>query len=443
MDLPETRYVKVGEVHIAYQTVGEGPTDLAIVPGIFTHVEYQWDEPSYARFLRRLASFSRLILFDPRGTGLSDRAPELPIFEEQLDDLLAVLDAAGSERAVVMGVSQGGPLAILFTATHPDRSSGLILYGTYATARRDDEYPWGRSREWLEEYFRQVDEEWGTGYFLPHVAPTLAGNEEFRRWWARFERLSSSPGNALAAVRVNTQIDVRHVLPTVSVPTLVLQRRNDAYRNAGHARYLAERIPGARLVDLPGVDHLPYVGEAEPVLDAIGSFLAEVRPRGEAERILTTVLFADLVGSTERAAELGDRRWAEHLERYLQVARRELDRHRGREVDAAGDGFLATFDGPARAVRCAVAVRNAARSIGLETRCGLHTGEVELVGQSVRGIAVHLGARIAAAAAPGEVLTSSTVRDLVAGSGIAFEDRGERALKGLPERWRLFSVVEA
>jgi pimeloyl-ACP methyl ester carboxylesterase len=437
---PETRYAKSGDMHIAYQVVGDGPIDLVLVPGFFSHVEYAWEEPSFARFLERLSSFSRLIAFDARGTGLSDRAPELPAMEQQVDDVLMVLDAVGARSAAFFGISQGGPMAILFAATHPQRTSALVLYGTYARVRTADDYPWGRSEQWLEEFSRQIDLRWGTGTFLPQVAPSRAKDESFRRWWGRFERFAYGPGNALAYTRMNIQMDVRPILPTIRVPTLVLQRRDDVYRDPGNAHYLASHIPGAKLVELEGTDHLPYVGDADAVLDEVQEFLTGVRPPPEHDRVLATVLFTDIVGSTRLAADLGDRGWRELLQRHHAVVRGELDRYRGREVDTAGDGFLATFDGPARAVRCAQSIVDALRSLGVEVRAGVHTGEVELMGTRIGGIAVHIGARVAGLAAPGEVLVSGTVKDLVAGSGLEFHDRGAHVLRGVPGEWMLFAA---
>jgi class 3 adenylate cyclase len=436
----ETRYAKSGDVHIAYQVVGTGPIDLVIIPGLFTHVEHQWEEPSFARFLTRLASFSRLIVFDARGAGLSDQAPELPPLEEQMDDLLAVLEAVGSSSAAIFGLSQAGPMAILFGASHPERTRAIVLYGTYASPRVQAGYPWGRSDEWMEDYGRQIDQDWGSGVFLPQVAPSRLADEPFRRWWGKYERLSHGPGNALAYFRMIAQVDVRAILPTIHVPTLVLQRRGDGFRDPGHARYLAEHIPGAKLVELEGADHLPYLGDAAAILDEVQEFLTGVRPPPERDRVLATVLFTDIVGSTEHASAIGDRAWKELLDRHHAVVREELNRYRGREIDTAGDGFLATFDGPARAVRCADAIVQAMPAIGLQVRAGVHTGEVELMGTNVGGIAVHIGARVAAAAGAGEVVVSGTVRDLVAGSGIEFADRGEASLKGVPGLWRLFSV---
>ena len=437
---PETRYAKSGDVHIAYQVVGEGPLDLVFIPGLFTHVEHQWDEPSFARFLGRLASFSRLIVFDARGAGLSDQAPELPPMEEQIDDLMAVLDAVGSTSAAIFGLSQAGPMAILFAASYPERTRAIVLYGSYASPRRREGYPWGRSAEWMDDFDKQVDRAWGSGVFLSEVAPSRVTDEPFRRWWGKYERLSHGPGNALAYFRMNAQIDVRAILATIQVPTLVLQRRGDTYRDPGHARYLADHIPGAKLVELDGTDHLPYLGDADAVLDEVEEFLTGVRPPPERERVLATVMFTDIVGSTEHASALGDRAWKNLLERHHALVREELGRHRGREIDTAGDGFLATFDGPARAVRCAMAIIRGMPEIGLEVRAGVHTGEIELLGANVGGIAVHIGARVAALAGPSEVLVSGTVRDLVAGSGIEFVSRGEASLKGVPGQWRLFSV---
>ena len=442
MEIPEVRYAKTGDgVHIAYQVIGDGPIDLVFVTGLFSQVEHHWEEPGFARFLRRLASFARLIAIDARGAGLSDRAPELPPMEEQMDDVLAVLDAVGSSSVAFFGLSQAGPMAILFAASHPERTKALVLYGTFATPRRREDYPWGRSDEFMAEYDRSIDREWGSGLFLSQVAPSRAGDESFRRWWGRLERLSYGPGNALAYFRMNAQIDVRSILPTIRVPTLVLQRTEDSYRDPGHATYLAEHIPGAKFVGLPGADHLPYVGDANSVLDEVEEFLTGVRPLPELDRVLATVLFTDIVGSTERASRLGDRAWKDLLERHHALVRQELGRFRGTEIDIAGDGFLATFDGPARAIRCAQSIVDVLGTIGLEVRVGLHTGEVELMGPLVQGIAVHIGARVAALGGPSEVLVSSTVKDLVVGSGLLFEDAGEHELKGVPDRWHLYRAV--
>ncbi|MGH2675076.1 MAG: adenylate/guanylate cyclase domain-containing protein [Actinomycetota bacterium] len=409
--LPETRYAKSGDVNIAYQVVGEGGLDLVYVPGWVSNVEGNWDDPWYSRFLDRLASFSRLILFDKRGTGLSDRVPEhgLPTLEQRMDDVRAVMDAVGSERAALFGVSEGGPMCALFAATYPDRTSALIVYGTYARRLHSEDYPWGRPPEEREAFIRDIEENWGGPVALPQRAPSAMGDERFVRWWSSYLRQSASPGAAAALIRMNMAVDVRPVLPTIGVPTLVLHRGGDLVMRGEEARYIAENVPGARLVVLPGEDHLPWVGDRDALLDEIEEFLTGMRRGPEPDRVLATVLFTDIVGSTERAAELGDRRWRDLLEDHHGVVRGALSRFRGREVDTAGDGFLATFDGPARAIRCARFIVGEVRGLGLEVRAGLHTGECELAGDDVRGIAVHIGARVAALALPGEVLVSSTV----------------------------------
>ncbi|MDP8958430.1 MAG: adenylate/guanylate cyclase domain-containing protein [Actinomycetota bacterium] len=436
----ETRYAKSGETHIAYRMLGQGPPDLIYVPGTFSHVEFAWEEPSYARFLRRLASFGRLVMLDLRGVGLSDRGAVLPTLEDQMDDVTAVLDAICSDEAVILGVSQGGPTAALYAATYPQRTAGLILYGAYATAVGQEDHPWGRTPQWVDRYVARADTDWGRGMHLAEVAPSRVDDEAFARWWARLERYACAPGNAMAFIRAHSEDDVRHVLSAISAPTLVLQRADDQYRDPRNAKFLAHHIAGARWVELPGRDHLPYVGDQDSVLDEIEELLTGVPGVRPADRVLATVLFTDIVASTERAAELGDRRWGEVLDLHHATVRRELDRYRGREVDTAGDGFVATFDGPARAIRCALDIRHRMRALDLEIRAGLHTGEVEVAGSRVVGIAVHIGARVAALAAPGEVLVSRTVKDLVGGSGIDFDDRGAHSLKGVPEEWQLYAV---
>ena len=438
MEAPETRYVRSSGAYIAYRIMGSGPVDLVLLQGGFSHVELQLEEPSFARFLGRLASFSRLIVLDVRGTGLSDRTMHLPTLEEQVDDVLAVLDAVGCERAGLFGVGQGGVLACLFAAAHPGRATALVLFGTCARLIQAEGYPWGRAPEEFARLLQSTEQGWGQGVALPVLAPSMAGDEPFQRWFAKLERLGASPGNMLALLHLHRDVDIRHVLPAIRVPALVMHRVGDAYREVGHARYLAAHIPGAKLVELPGRDHLPYVGDQNSVLDEVEEFLTGVRRGPEPDRVLATILFTDIVGSTERAAQAGDDRWRDLLDRHNVLIRRELDHFRGREVDTAGDGFLATFDGPARAIRCARQVAEKIPGLGLELRSGLHTGEVELAGEHVRGIAVHIGARVAAMAGPREVLVSSTVKDLVAGSGIAFEDRGEHSLKGIPGTWRIY-----
>lgn len=439
---PETRYARSGDVNLAYQVVGEGPFDLIWVPGWISNVEESWEVPEYAHFLRRLASFARLIVFDKRGTGLSDRVSNdrLPTLEQRMDDVRAVLEAAGSEHAAVFGASEGGNMSVLFAATYPEWVRALVLAGVYAKRLWSPDYPWAPTPEQREREHELLEREWAGKMDVSVLAPSAVDDPALMRRIATFFRRSASPGAAVALNRMNTAIDTRAVLPTITVPTLVLQRRGDRDVNVEEGRWIARRIPGARYVELPGDDHLVWIGDTDALLDEVEAFLTGVRRGPEPDRVLATVLFTDIVGSTKLAAELGDRRWRDLLEAHHAAVRRELERFRGREVDTAGDGFLATFDGPARAVRCACAIRDVVTPLGLELRAGVHTGECELVGGKVGGIAVHIGARVAAAAATGEVLVSSTVRDLVAGSGLEFEDRGVRELKGVPGEWRLYAV---
>jgi class 3 adenylate cyclase len=439
---PETRYAKSGEVNIAYQVVGEGPFDLVYVPGWISNIELMWDEPNHAQLLRRLASFSRLILFDKRGTGMSDAVPidRLPTLEQRMDDVRAVMDAAGSEEAALFGSSEGGLMSTLFAATYPERTRALVTHAIYAKRLWSPEYPWAPTPEARAAEIEETERSWGGEMDISVLAPSA--DEAFKRRAVAYLRRSASPGAAVALLRMNSQIDVRAALPTIQIPTLVLHRVGDLDVKVEEARWIAGQIPGAKLVELPGDDHLIWSGDVDGLVDEVEDFLTGSRPARMSDRVLATVLFTDIVGATERAAELGDRRWRELLEQHHAVVRRELDRFRGREVDTAGDGFLATFDGPARGIRCAWAARNGVRALGLEIRAGLHTGECELILDKVGGIAVHTGARVASAAPPGEVLVSSTVRDLVAGSGIRFEDRGEHELKGVGA-WRLYSVVDA
>jgi pimeloyl-ACP methyl ester carboxylesterase len=438
---PRTRYAKSGGAHIAYQVVGDGPVDLVYAPPWIGNMELFWEEPSYVRFLERLAAFSRLILFDRRGTGASDRTGPIPLIEQQIDDLTAVMDAMGSERTAVLGASEGGSLCTLFAATHPERTSALILCGAVATTRWSAETPWAPTRETFESWIETVEDGWGAPLALELFAPSVADDERFREWWARLLRLAASPATAIELLRRLDEIDVRPVLPTIRVPTLVLHAVGDRMVNVENGRYLARHIPNARYVELAGQDHFPYLDGRETILAEIEEFVTGARQAVEVDRVLATVLFTDIVGSTTRAAELGDERWRDLLDRYQALVRRDLARFRGREVKTLGDGFLAIFDGPARAIRCARAIRDGIRPLGIETRAGLHTGECQLVGDDVGGIAVHIGARVAASAAPGEVLVSSTVKDLVAGSGLRFAGRGSRALKGVPGEWHLFAVA--
>ncbi len=439
-DRPETRYAKSGDIHIAYQVTGDGPFDLVLVPGFVSHLEYAWEEPRGARFLRRLASFSRLIRFDKRGTGLSDRMSAIPTLELRMDDVRAVMDAVGSRRAALLGVSEGGPMSLLFAATYPQRTSALVLYGSYARRAWAPDHPFGIRHEDMERELERMEQGWGRPGTVTDIRAPGA-DEAYRRWGADYLRLAASPGAAIAVMRMNMEIDVRHVLPAIRVPTLVLHRTDERVTSVEQARYLAAHIPGAELVEFPGVDHTPWIGDSDAILDKLQGFLTRIRDAAEHDRVLTTILLVDIVRATERAAELGDRRWRLLLDQYYGVVRRELVRFRGRELDTAGDGFFAAFDGPARGIRCASAVREAVTALTLGIRAGLHTGECEIVGEKLAGIAVHIGARVAAEAAPGEVLVSSTVRDLVAGSGIEFESRGVHSLKGVPGAWSLFAVA--
>jgi len=439
---PQTRYAKSGNLNIAYQVVGEGPIDLVYVPGWVSHVEETWEMPSLARFVGRLASFSRLILFDKRGTGMSDRVAldALPTLEERMDDVRAVMDAVGSERAALFGFSEGGNMSMLFAATYPQRTIALVTFGVFAKRLRSPDYPWAPTWEDRQREIEWVEREWGGDMDLTTLAPSHAHDAAFKRQLSGYLRRSASPGAAATLLRMNSFIDVREVLPAISVPTLVLHRSADRDANVEEGRYIASRIPGAKFVELAGEDHLAFVGDADGVADEIEEFLTGMRPAAEPDRVLATVLFIDMVGSTERAAALGDRRWRDLLEQYRGLVQRELSRFRGREIDTTGDGFLATFDGPARAIRGAVAISQAALDLGVHVRAGLHTGEVEVIGDKVGGIAVHIGARVAAQAEAGDILVSSTVKDLVAGSGIAFVERGATSLKGVPGTWQLFVV---
>ena len=445
MQRPETRFARSGDVHIAYQVVGNGPLDLVYVPGWVSNVGLNWEEPSYARFLTRLASFARLILFDKRGTGLSDRVPdrELPTLELRMDDVRAVLDAAGSERAALLGVSEGGPMCALFAATYPDRTVALVMYGSYARRQRTADYPWGQSEEDLAAFLREIEEDWGGPVGRAARAPSAVGDERFMSFWASYLVQSASPQAALSLVRMNAEIDVRPILSAIQVPALILQRTGDRVVRTEEARYLAERIPGADLVLLAGDDHLPWVGDQDAVLDEIEQHLTGIRRGPQLDRVLATVLFTDIVDSTKKAAELGDARWKGLLHAHDERVRTELSRFRGVEVKTTGDGFLASFDGPARAVGCAQAIAEGVRELGIEIRAGCHTGEVEVLAGDLGGIAVHIGARVAALAGAGEVLVSSTVKDLVVGSGLGFEDRGVHQLKGVPDAWHLYAVTRS
>jgi pimeloyl-ACP methyl ester carboxylesterase len=428
---PDTRYAKSGDVHIAYQVFGEGPINLVIVPGFVSNIEVFWEQPELARNLLRMARYARVAIFDKRGTGMSDRVAGMPHLDERMDDLRSVMDAAGMEQAAVLGASEGGALSMLFAATYPDRCRALVLSGAWSRG----------SREGVDSLLGYIGGDWGTGRSLGRFAPSRANDPALQIWWGKYERLGASPAAAAALVRMNGEINVRDIIPTIRVPTLVIHRTGDQVIPVKAARSLAKHIPGARYVELPGADHFSFVGDdADQGADAMEEFLTGSHAPVAVERVLATVLFTDIVGSTERAVTLGDQRWRDLLADHHAAVRRNLERFRGREIKTTGDGFLAAFDGPARGIRCACAIADEIRRLGIEVRAGLHTGECEVMGDDYGGIAVHTGARVAALAGAGEVLVSSTVKDLVAGSGLRFNDLGMRSLKGVPGEWRIFAV---
>lgn len=444
IDPPPTRYARSGDVHLAYQVVGDGPVDLVLFGTLVSHVEMIWEDPAAAEFLERLASVGRLIIFDKRGVGMSDPVPAdgFPTLEERLEDVKAVMDAADANEAVLLGHSEGTQLSVMFATTYPSRTRALVLIGGYAAIRRGEDYPIGRSDDVLDRLERRVARAWGTAESVELVMPSVIDNPARTEWWAQFFRRSTSPGAAITQIRMNWYSDVRHLLPLVQAPTLVLHARDERWVLASAGRFLADHIPGARFVELPGADHLPY-GELGPRIAAeVEEFVTGSRHSVISDRILATVLFTDIVGSTERAASEGDDRWRRLLESHDRDVRRQIDRFGGTHVKQTGDGFLAIFDGPAKAIRCGRAIHGAARSHGLEVRVGVHTGEVELRDDDdVAGIAVHIAARVAALARAGEVLVSGAVPPLVVGSGIEFEDRGREALKGVPGEWQLLEVA--
>jgi pimeloyl-ACP methyl ester carboxylesterase/class 3 adenylate cyclase len=442
--VPETRYARSGDLNIAYQVVGDGPRDLVYVPGWVSNVEVMWEDPGLAHCLERLASFARLIVFDKRGTGLSDPVPleDLPTLEVRMEDLRAVMDAVGSERAVLMGHSEGGNMSTVFAASHPKRVDGLILIGSYARRRPSEDYPWAPTPERRAEEIADVEANWGVSDREAAIlAPSRAADAAFQTWLRRYFRLSASPRAAAALLKMNTEIDVTGVLGTITAPTLLLYRIEDEDVKVEEGRYIASKIPNSRLVELPGRDHFFWAGDSDTMIDEIEQFVTGHRPAASVQRMLSTVLFTDIVDSTRRAADLGDGAWRDLLARHHSAVRAELQRWRGTEVGTTGDGFLATFDGPARALRCGLAIAAAVKSLGIQVRCGVHTGEVEIVGDDIAGLAVHIGARVMALAGPGEVLASRTVRDLVAGSGLVFTSRGSHELKGVPEPWEIFAVA--
>jgi class 3 adenylate cyclase len=443
---PETKYARSGDLSIAYQVIGDGPMDLVHIPGLLSHLDLAWENPKFRRFMERLSAFARVLVYDKRGCGLSDPVTEPPAVEDRIDDTRAVMDAAGIERAAIFGCSEGAALAAYFGAGHPDRVSHAVLYGGFARMLPDPpEYPWSvLGAQSLEQALDMVNEgmsNWGEGAALALLGPSIFGTPE-QSWWGRYERAAMSPRSVELLMRANLELDLREVLPVISVPTLVLHRDGDALPVEG-ARYVADHIPDARFVELQGDDHWPWIADPDEVCDLVEEFLTGQRSAPPTDRVLATVMFTDIVGSTERASELGDRRWRELLDAHEGLTRSELERHSGREVKTTGDGVLATFDGPARAIRCATAVATATDRLGLPVRVGLHTGECERRNSDIGGIAVHIGARVMAEAGPGEVLVSRTVKDLTVGSDIAFEERGPCRLKGVPGEWELFAVTAA
>jgi class 3 adenylate cyclase len=437
---PETRYARAGDVHIAYQVIGDGPVDLVYVPPTLQQVEHLWAEPRVAAFFERLARFSRLILFDRRGTGLSDPISGTQTLEDQIEDLVAVIDAVGAPQPALFAQAEGATMAALFAASRPERTRALVLYAGMARMTAAPGYEWPGSEAERQARLDEIAEHWGEGIRVDLLAPSIAPDPALRRWFAKLERLSASPGALEPLFAIAGETDVRGVLPSIACPTLVLHRTGDRLIDVRHSRYLAEHIPGARYVELPGEDNLVVVGDSEAILEQVQRFLTGTHTPPEPDRVLATVMFTDIVGSTETAARLGDRAWRDLLVRHDTLSRAQLERFRGRTVKSLGDGFLAAFDGPARAIRCALALREAMRELGVELRAGLHTGECEAIGEDLGGLAVHIGARVGALAAPREVLVSGTVKDLVVGSGIDFADRGEHALKGVPGMWHLWAA---
>jgi class 3 adenylate cyclase len=433
--VPKTQYAKSGDVRIAYQVVGEGPFDLVFVPGFISNLDAAWEEPYRARVWTRLAAFARLIMFDKRGTGLSDRTVGVPTLEERMDDVRAVMDAVGSQQAALFGISEGGAMSVLFAATYPERTRALVLYGAYGHFSS-----WVVPPNMIDAAMDRMEKNWGTGESLRLFAPSVASDETFKLSWARFERLGASPSAVVALMRMNSEIDVRPILPSIRVPTFIIHRQGDVRVNVEAGRFMARQIPNAKYLELPGSDHLLWTGETERVLDEVEEFLTGSRSAIDSDRVLATVLFTDIVNSTKRAETIGDRAWHDVLDRHNALVRREISRHRGHEVRTMGDGFLATFDGPARSIRCALAINEGVEALGLQVRAGLHTGEVEMADDDLSGIAVHIASRVATMAKPGQVLVSNTVRDLVAGSNIRFHDEGSHSLKGLTESVRLFAA---
>ncbi len=440
--VPKTKYAKSGDISIAYQVIGDGPADVLFVPGFVSHLDLAWEDPAYAEWMTRLSRFCRLILIDKRGTGLSDRDVGESTLEERMDDLRAVLDTVGSNQCTVFGLSEGGALSMLFAAAYPERVSRLILFSVFVCGLESPDYPaGGEQRRVLDEILHGIQTSWGDGLLARYIAPSAPVSQEALEYSARYERAGASPQAALRQLRWCKELDARPIATSLRVPSLILHRTGDRLVPVGSGRWLAEHIEGARYLELPGDFHVPWIDPHSAIFNELEEFVTGERGHAEPDRVLATILFTDIVGSTERAAVAGDHAWRNLLSRHHSAVRKELMRFRGKEIDTAGDGFLAAFDGPARAVRCAQAIRDAVKPLGIEIRAGVHTGECERHGEKLAGIAVHTGARVLSCAGPSEVWVSGTVRDLVAGSGLHFEDRGTRALKGIPGEWRLFAVA--
>ena len=439
--VPEIRYAKAGDIQIAYQVFGDGTRDLVVVPGWLSNLEILWEDPAYARFLRGLASFARVIVFDKRGTGLSDRVTDSPTLEERMEDVHAVMDAVGSQRAALFGYSEGGPMCALHSVTYPERTAALIMHGSYPRRVKSDDFPHGSDPALIDAFLRSIERDWGGPVGIELRMPSVANDPSVRQWWARLLRMSASAKAALILTRCNAEIDIRHLLPAIRVPTLIMHATGDRTSPVECSRYMAKHIPGARLVEFPSDDHVPWVGCPDRVLDEMAQFLTGAHHVQEVGRIVATIMFTDIVDSTRLATELGDAKWTQLRATHNEVVRHELAASRGREIDNAGDGFCASFDGPARAIRCAGAIRAGIERIGLKLRIGLHTGECVLEPNRVSGVALHLAARVAAKAGAGEVVVSRTVKDLVAGAGIVFADLGAHQLKGFNDPWQLYRVV--
>ena len=439
--VPSTKYARSGDISIAYQVFGAGPVDLVVVPGWVSNIDAFWEEPTFARFFQRLGSFARVILFDKRGTGLSDRVTDTPMLEERMDDVRAVMDAVGSKRAALLGYSEGGPMCMLFAVTYPERTEALITVGSYARMASAPDYPFGRTPKQQQDLLDSIRERWGEPIGIDVRVPSLAKDDRFLAFWAKYLRASGSPTTVHALTRMNYEIDVRHVLPSIRVPTLLLHPARDRAVSVECSRYMAQRIPGAKLIEIDSDDHLSFLTRPNEVPDLVQEFLTGKRGAIDEDRVVKTIMFSDIVGSTELAGKLGDARWRDLRDAHHDAVRRALAIYRGQEVDTAGDGFYAAFDGPARAIRCACEVRNSAKSLGMTTRVGLHTGEC-LIGEKISGLAVHIGARVAGLAPAGRVLVSQTVKDLVAGSGFEFEPFGAHVLKGISDSWNLYLVKE-